>query len=379
VRRGPEQEYLAHLRELRCDHGAVFARRPHEIFVADPVIAKEILANDAGRFREHSDFFRIGSKTFGPRSAQVDIGRAARQVLRSHVQAHAGDLPALVARHLVPTSMWPDAGNRLLWHHMRPILVGREPSARLLDTVDAVIERAVLAGARDRFSRPARALFRMRVMRALSAEIAARTTRTQQRPADLLDVVAQAAPRGASGRDLAEVYLSCLFAVVGSVGFLLGWSLYLLGTSGRQAQPVSASWVVREALRLWPVAWQFGRRPARAHRLASLTVTPADEVIVCSYLVHREPGSWSRPDEFLPARWQSVSGAEAYIPFGWGAHACTGASVSARIVEALIDTITSGYLLGVSAPDPRPQLAAALAPPRFTLHLSQVPARAEGR
>lgn len=344
------------------------------------MIAREILANNAGRFREHSDFFHTRTGTFGPRSAQVAIGRATKQLLRQHSQAGAGSLPALVARRLVPSSSWPDAGNRLLFEHLRGALVGGSPSAALLDTVDAVVERAVLAGARERYSRLARARFRARVMRVLSAEIAARRAGVPDPPADLLDVLARAAPAGASNRDLAEVYLSCLFAVVGSVGFLLGWSLYLLGTSGPGTEPATPpAWVVREALRLWPVAWLFGRKPAETHQLAGVTVTPADDVLVCGYLVHRDPDHWSDPDRFRPSRWESVSGNEAYIPFGWGPHACTGAGVSTRLVEALIEIITSTYLLDVTAPDSRPQIAAALAPPRFTLRLSQIPSRAERR
>lgn len=258
TRRAPERDYLTRLQELRRQYGAVFPRRRGEIVVADPVIAREILGNSAGRFREHSDFFHTSTGTFGPCSGP-------------------------------------------------------------------------------------------------------------------------GGPAGASNRDLAEVYRSCLFAGVGSVGFLLGWSLYLLGTSGPGAEPATPPWVVRDALRLWPAAWLFGRKPAEAHQLAGVSVTPADDVLVCGYLVHRDPGHWSDPDQFRPSRWESVSGNEAYIPFGWEPHACTGADVSTRLVEALIEIITSTYLLDVTAPDARPQIAAALAPPRFTLRLGQVPGRAEGR
>lgn len=155
--RAPERDYLTHLQELRRQHGSVFLRRRGEVFVADPAIAREILGNSAGRFCEHSDFFRTRTGTLGPRSAQVAIGRTTKQVLRQHMQARAGSLPALVARRLVPSSSWPDAGNRLLFEHAHGALVGGSSSAALLDTVDAVVERAVLAGARERYSRLARA------------------------------------------------------------------------------------------------------------------------------------------------------------------------------------------------------------------------------
>jgi cytochrome P450 len=378
-RRRPGPDFLAHLEELRSQHGGVFPRRGGGVYIADPLIAKEVLGNCAGHFREHSDFFRIRAGTFGPRSAQVEIGRATRQLLHRHARAEARTLPELIARHLVPSSSWPDAGNRLLFEYTRRALVGDNPSKALLETVHAVVERTVLAGARDRYSRLSRARFRARTMRILTAEVAARRAVARNGTPDLLDVLAQAATTGTANRDLAEVFLSCLFAAVGSVGFLLGWSVYLLGTSGPSADPVPTAWVVREALRLWPVAWLFGRRPTRVHELAKVTVTPADDVFVCGYLVHRDPDHWSDPHQFRPSRWASASGHAAFIPFGWGPHACTGAAVSTQIVEAIIEIIMSAHQLDVTAPDSRPQVAAALAPPKFTLRLERLPDRAERR
>jgi cytochrome P450 len=243
-------------------------------------------------------------------------------------------------------------------------------------TVDQVVERAVLAGARDRYSWLARRRFRAEVTRTLCVELAARRARPRTEPADLLDVVAHAASGRTRNADLAEVFLSCLFAVAGSIGFLLGWSLYLVGTT--TSEPAHPAWVVREALRLWPVAWQFGRTPSREHRLATLTAKPADEVVVCSYLVHRDPAHWTEPDEFRPGRWAAGAGQEAFIPFGWGPHACTGAGVATGVTETLVGLITSAYRLDVTAPAVRPQVSAALAPPRFHLRLSPLP-RTEGR
>jgi cytochrome P450 len=208
------------------------------------------------------------------------------------------------------------------------------------------------------------------VTRVLCAELAARRTRRTVEPADLLDVVAHAAAGDTPDADLAEVFLSCLFAVAGSIGFLLGWSIYLVGTT----EPAHPSWVVREALRLWPVAWQFGRTPSREHQLAAVTAKPTDEVVVCSYLVHRDPAHWSEPDEFRPGRWATGAGQEAFIPFGWGPHACTGAGVATQVAETLVGLITSAYRLGIVAPSSRPQVSAALAPPRFHLRLEPVSA-----
>jgi len=378
--RARKLDLLAHLEHQRDQHGGVFPRPGGGVYVADPALARAVLGNTGGDFREHSDFFKLRSGMFGPRSAQLDIGRAARRLLQRHAETHSAELPDLVKRRLAPVSSWPDAGNRMLLAFGQEALVGADPSAELREIVHAVVERAVLAGARDRHSWLARAAFRAKVMRVLSAEIAARRARPAGgEPGDLLDVVAGGAAAGSADRDLAEVYLSCLFALVGSVGFMLGWSVYLLGTAGPATAAAAPAWVVREALRLWPVAWLFARRPERALELGGTTVTRSDEVVVCGYLVHRDPGHWSDPHEFRPQRWATASGREAFVPFGWGAHSCVAAGFSLLLVETIVEIIVSAYRIEVAAPDPRPQVAAALAPPDFTLTLTRLPKSAERR
>jgi cytochrome P450 len=272
-----------------------------------------------------------------------------------------------VGRRLTTTTEWPDTGNRLLYEHLGGALLGQDSAPALRATVDEVVTRAVLAGARERSSPLARTVFRHRAMRELVAAVRARRLRTAGEPGDLLDVVVRAAPPGAPAADLAEVFLSLVFAVVGSVGFALGWSVYLLGTHPDGS--VAPSWVLREALRLWPVAWMFARRPAVPHETGGMLLTPRDRVAVCAYLVHRHPAYWSDPSSFRPQRWEQASTQQAFIAFGWGPHACTGAGVTAQLVESLLRVMTDDHRPvvlphGLSSP-----VGPALAPPPFALRL----------
>jgi cytochrome P450 len=204
-------------------------------------------------------------------------------------------------------------------------------------------------------------------MRELKRAIGERRARPAGEPADLLDVVVGGAGPDRPAAELAEVFLSFLFAVVGSVGFVLGWSIYLLGTHPRtEAEP---AWVVREALRLWPVAWLLGRRPARAHEIAGTAVTPGDEVVVCPYAVHRDPRHWDDPHSFRPERWAAAPDQQAFIPFGWGPHRCVAASLSMQLVEDILRVIENGYQLTFTPHETQPCVGPALAPPRFTLGL----------
>ena len=339
-----------------------------ELCLAEASSARAVLANADELYEEHSDFFHTRRGVFGPRSVQLKIGRPARALLRAYLSAHAAELPGTVQRSLEPSSEWPDAGNWLVYRHLAPALIAPDNPARLLRAMDEIVEHAVLAGARERRSRLRRAVFRHRVMRELARAVKQRRARGAGRPADVLDVVVSAVEPGVPPAEIAEVFLSFLFAVAGSVGFVLGWSLYLLGTHPRtDAKP---AWVVREALRLWPVAWMLSRRPARPHAVAGVEVTPQDEVIVCPYAVHRNPRHWDDPDLFRPARWgEGPADPEAFIPFGWGPHRCIAGTLSMQLVEDILRILDEGYRLTVTPRDTRPGIGPALAPPRFTLGL----------
>lgn len=336
--------------------------------VAGPEAAREVMGNRRGTYVDTSDFFHTRDGVFGPRSAQIAIGRAARALLRRHADAHRADLPRLVAERLAPSSRWPDAGNLLVREHLAGVLLCPQAPARLHEAVDGIVRRAVLAGARRRHSAVSRLLFRQRATRVLLREVRARRGAGAGEPRDLLDVAVTGAGPAAEPADVAEVYLSFLFATVGSIGFALGWSVYLAGTHpGTEGD--EPGWIAREALRLWPVAWLFARTPARAHDLAGVPVGPRDDVDVCSYLVHRHPRHWDRPDEFVPARWAVPRPDPAFIPFGFGPHTCAGATVTMTLLEDLVRVITRDWHLSVAPSGDGPHLGPALAPPRFTAEL----------
>src|SRR5690349_6281698 len=319
------QDPLRFLDETLSSGGDALWLPGRQLCLGEPEAARAVLANGEGLYEDHSDFFHTRYGTFGPRSAQEEIGRSSRALLRAYLAAHSDELAERVRRELVPVSEWPDAGNWLVYRHLAGALLAPDSPVRLQRMLDEVVRRAVLAGARERASRLTRAVFRFRVARELARAVEQRRKRRAAPPADLLDVVVGAAPE-AKAAELAEVFLSSLFAVSGSIGFALVWSVYLLGTNRETgAEP---AWVVREALRLWPVAWMLGSRPARSHEVAGVAVTPEDEVVVCPYLVHRNPRSWDDPSSFRPERWAKIDSHQAFIPFGWGPHRCPAAALS---------------------------------------------------
>jgi Cytochrome P450 len=368
---------LTFLRTAFSEQGDVLRLPSGQICVAEPVMAKAILGNVEGHYQDHSDFFSTTRGVFGPRSAQVAIGLGARELLARHLEDNAEKLPGLIAERLGRSSWWPDTGNALLFDHLVDAFVAPGRFTSLQEIVYEYVERSVLVGgAPERMRATTKALFRRRVMGVLRTAVKARRAAPRRDPVDLLDVVVRNSPPESSEDMLAEVYLSFVSAAMGSTGFALGWSLYLLGTHPDvSAEP---GWVVREALRLWPPSWIFYRQPVRPHVLAGVPVHPGQEVVVCSLLAHRHPAHWVDPDEFRPQRWAGAPG-EAYLPFGWGPHACAGVTVVYELIEDILRILTAEHRISVAPLAPAvPYVGAMLAPPPFVVRLVAPAARRSG-
>jgi len=99
--------------------------------------------------------------------------------------------------------------------------------------------------------------------------------------------------------------------------------------------------VFNEAMRLYPPAPAFGRRPKEAVALGGYEVPAGSSVMLCPYATHRNPRYFARPDEFDPDRWEGISLPKfAYFPFGGGAKMCIG-DAFARM-EAVLAMATIG-------------------------------------
>ncbi len=341
-----------------------------EFCVGDPLAARAVLLNQGKLYEEDSDFFTTRIGLFGPRDAQLNIRRESRALLRNFLDGHGGEaLISLVKVSVPEVSEWPDTGNRLVYRYLRPLLLAPESPPKLLRLLDDIVERVILRRSDLRRSVWQRRILQFRVTLLLSGAIEARQALGRSRPLVMLDVVARASEQGQSSAELAEVFMSFVLSIAGSVGFVLGWSIYLLGTHpGREVPP---EWVVQEALRLWPVAWRLARRPAKDHQLSGVSVGAAHKIVACPYLVHRNPEYWSDPVEFRPERWAAAESWRnaAFIPFGYGPHQCVAADLSTQLISKMVQVITRENVISIASRDRRPEPGPALAPPPFSLTL----------
>jgi cytochrome P450 len=341
-----------------------------EFSLGDPLAARSVLLNQGKLYEEDSDFFTTRIGLFGPRDAQLNIRRDSRALLRNFLAGRGQEaLTSLVKMNLPAESDWPDTGNRLVYRYLRTLLLAPDSPPKLLQLLDDIVERAVLKSSSLRRSFWRRRILQFRVTLLLSDAIEARQALGRSEPLDLLDVVAHASDQRQNGAELAEVFLAFVMSIAGSLGFVLGWSIYLLGT--HPVRDVPPEWVVQEALRLWPVAWRLPRRPAKTHQLSGVTVDANHRIVACPYLVHRNPEYWSEPGEFRPERWATPESWRnpAFIPFGHGPHRCVAADLSMQLISKMLETIMRENVLSVASDGTRPMPAPAMAPPPYRLTL----------
>jgi hypothetical protein len=341
-----------------------------EFCLGDPMAARSVLLNQGKLYEEDSDFFTTRIGLFGPRDAQLNIRRESRALLRNFLDGHGQDaLASLVKMNVPRVSEWPDTGNRLVYRYLRPLLLAPDSPPKLLKLLDDIVDRAILKTSSLHRTVWGRRILQFRVTLLLSGAIEARQALGRSQPLDLLDVVASASGQGQRSAELTEVFLSFVMSIAGSLGFVLGWSIYLLGT--HPVREVPPEWVVQEALRLWPVAWRLPRRPARDHQLSGVNVGAAHKIVACPYLVHRNPEYWSDPAEFRPERWATPESWRnpAFMPFGYGPHRCIAADLSTQLISKMLEAIMRENVLSVASAGSRPMPAAAQAPPPYCLTL----------
>jgi unspecific monooxygenase len=122
--------------------------------------------------------------------------------------------------------------------------------------------------------------------------------------------------------------------------------------------------VVKETLRLTPPVWLTTRVVREPATFGGWALRPGDEVLTTTYLIHRDPRWWSRPDEFDPARWHTERPPHGvFLPFGAGPRYCVGAALAMRwLTLAASRTAQRFRLHSPGAATAEPEFCGRLAP-----------------
>jgi cytochrome P450 len=120
--------------------------------------------------------------------------------------------------------------------------------------------------------------------------------------------------------------------------------------------------VYKEALRLYPPGYAFGRRAIEDVRIGPLDLPRDTEVVVSPYALHRRPALFDRPLDFLPERFDKTRDGQrhpyAYLPFGAGPRSCIGGGFALLEGHVVLAVLLGGLELTAMSsaelpPDPR--------------------------
>ncbi|CAN5905136.1 cytochrome P450 [soil metagenome] len=103
--------------------------------------------------------------------------------------------------------------------------------------------------------------------------------------------------------------------------------------------------VVKETLRIYPAA-PAGLRQVREDVVYKNILIPAGSLVAYSiYVTQRQEASFADALLFKPERWRGGFTPEpfTYLPFGYGARYCIGASLATLIIKLLLVELVTGY------------------------------------
>ncbi|UFH56432.1 cytochrome P450 [Spirosoma sp. KNUC1025] len=128
--------------------------------------------------------------------------------------------------------------------------------------------------------------------------------------------------------------------------------------------------VVQESLRLYPPAWIMSRLALGDDHIGPYTIPAGATALVCPYLLHRDPASWSEPERFDPDRFAPGGEKEqlhsyAYLPFGGGPRLCIGNQFALMEMQILLAMLVRDFdIQPVQNPPVKPQPLITLRPNR---------------
>jgi cytochrome P450 len=123
--------------------------------------------------------------------------------------------------------------------------------------------------------------------------------------------------------------------------------------------------VFAEALRLYPPAAAFARRPTQRVTLGEYSVPRHASVFMSPYVTHRNARYFNDPLAFRPERWNGTPPPKfAFFPFGGGAKMCIGEAFARAEGVLVLATIGRRWRMRIAAGEITPAPSALLRPSR---------------
>jgi cytochrome P450 len=109
------------------------------------------------------------------------------------------------------------------------------------------------------------------------------------------------------------------------------------------------TWVLNEALRLYPPSWGIGREALADDEVGGFHIPKGTQVVLPQWVVQRDPRWFDDPEVFRPERWDNDLESRlprcAYFPFGDGPRVCIGANFAVLESVLILATIARRFRL----------------------------------
>lgn len=202
--------------------------------------------------------------------------------------------------------------------------------------------------------------------------IIARRRENESDSGDLLSMLMQARDEDGgrmTDRQLRDEVMTFLLAGHETTALALSWTWHLLGQNpeaeeklheeldrvlgGRvpefsdlQKLPYTER-VIKESMRLYPPAWGVARTVNKEFELGGYRLPRGANVVMSTWVMHRDPRYFPDPDRFDPDRWLPERAQKlpkfAYFPFGGGPRQCIGAAFAMMEATLLLATIAQRF------------------------------------
>jgi cytochrome P450 len=105
--------------------------------------------------------------------------------------------------------------------------------------------------------------------------------------------------------------------------------------------------VVKEAMRLYPPVYAFGREAVHDCSVGRCFVRRGTNILLCQWLTQRDERFYDAPLEFRPERWTDHFERDlppyAYFPFGGGPRVCIGKEFALAEAACVLSTLAARF------------------------------------
>jgi cytochrome P450 len=118
-------------------------------------------------------------------------------------------------------------------------------------------------------------------------------------------------------------------------------------TAQQLTQLPFADQLLQESMRLHPPAYVVGRRNYHPDVLGGYPIAKESNIIIATFLIHRDPRWWIHPDRFHPAHFDpermKAQPKFTYFPFGSGPRMCIGNHFAMQEMQLLLAVLSSRF------------------------------------